>query len=438
MSCSAATSLPDQEGWCIVIAHPEELLISAVLRSGDFKTTVQQGLSTNMFIAFVDEWKFISQHVQKHGAVPGKESFKQKFPEFVIMKADDVAVYCDDVKQEYARDTVTRLIDEAIDQIQAGQIDKAMTALGTELLRTQTILADVEDDYNVTSDYERTVRLVQSRIDRASTTGWAGVPTGLGTIDLMSGGVQPGWLTIIGGRLSAGKTWLLVRMAVEAAMKGYSAMFYSLEQGRDEIAMRTHTLFSRMMGPEVFRASDLQRGYGLDMTEYRSFLSGLEDNLLGRLVINDSSRGKVSPMTVAAAIEREQPDIVFIDYLTLMSMKGDGGWLSVADLSASLKQLALRYQIPVVVGSQLNRSAVRDNTPDASTLSRSDSVGHDADLIITVAHKTRSVRVVNVPKFRHGSEPPMFYIKWKPNTGDIEEISGDQASLLMDEDKLVD
>jgi hypothetical protein len=143
-------------------------------------------------------------------------------------------------------------------------------------------------------------------------------------------------------------------------------------------------------------------------------------------------------MTVAAAVEREQPDIVFIDYLTLMSMKGDGGWLSVADLSASLKQLALRYQIPIWCGSQLNRQAAKVADPDASMFSRSDSIGHDADLLVTVAGKSRSVRIVAVPKFRHGGDGQMFYIKWHPNTGEIEEISGDDAAALMEEDKLRD
>jgi replicative DNA helicase len=400
--------------------------------------TTAQGLTPVMFTVFTKEWDYIHRYYLQHNRIPGKDSFRQKYPDFVIYKVDDVGAHCDDVKAEYARFTVTNLLDNAIDLMQKGRIDQAMTSLGTDLLKTQSILADQGGDYSITTDFERTLEEVEARIERQHRTGWAGVPSGLGTLDLVTGGIQPGWLAILGGRLGQGKTWLLARFAVEAALKGYSAMFWSLEQSQNEIAMRTHTLLSAVLGPVTFHASDLQRGYGLDVSEYRTFLTGLEDNLSGRLVINDSTRGKVTPMTISAAIERELPDIVFIDYLTLMGMKGDGGWLSVADLSSSLKQIALRYEVPIWVGSQLNRQAVRDVSPDASTISRSDSVGHDADLITTVAQKSKSVRLVSIPKFRHGNDGQAFYIKWKPNRGEIEEISGDEASDLIDDDKLVD
>ena len=419
------------------MANPEELLISAVLRERDYKAALAEGISPGMFNAFPNEWQYIHTYYQRHGKLPEKESFRRKFPDFVIRAVNDIAAYCDLLKEEYARDTMTRMMDDAIALMQKGQIDQAMTRLGTELLRTQAALADQGVDYDITADFERTLHEVEVRIERQSRTGWAGVPSGMGTLDLATGGIQPGWLAVLGGRLGQGKTWLMTRFAVEAAMKGWSAMFYSLEQSQNEIAMRSHTLLSHLLGETVFPASSLQRGFGIDIGEYRDFLQKLDDVLPGRLTINDASRGKVSPMTVAAAVEREMPDVVFIDYLTLMGMKGDGGWLSVADLSASLKQIALRYDIPIWVGSQLNRQAVRDSSPDASTISRSDSVGHDADLIVTVAMKTKSVRLVSVPKFRHGHDGQNFFVKWKPNIGEIEEINGDDASDLMDDDKLV-
>jgi replicative DNA helicase len=250
--------------------------------------------------------------------------------------------------------------------------------------------------------------------------------------------MQPGWLGIVGGRLGTGKTWIMAKMACEAAIAGFSVLFYSLEQSRHEIAMRTHTLLSAKLYDEVFRSSDLQRGYGLDIDAYQEFLKSLEETLPGRLVINDASRGRVTPMTVAAAVEREEPDLVLIDYLTLMGMKGDGGWQSVGDLSSSLKQLALRYEVPIIVGSQLNRNAIREDSPDPGTLSRSDSVGHDADMIVTITKKSKQVRKMSLIKFRHGMDGQQWFCSWKPNIGGIDEITGDEASDLMEQDKLVD
>lgn len=419
-------------------ASPEALFISAVLQAADVKALGREAINQEMFTGYEDEYRWLSRYIDKHHKIPTKAAFTNKFPEFTIHAVDDVGHYADEVRLAYAESAMTQVMDRSVDLMMKGDIAGAMSSLGTDLIRVQATVQDQADDYDLAADHGGTYELLKQRMDRVASTGSAGVPTGFGSLDIATGGLQPGWLTIIGARLGAGKTWTMVSMAVNAAMHGYSALYYSLEQPRDQIAMRTHTMLSSMWWEETFRGMDLVRGRNFDLMSYRDFLASIEDELAGRIVINDGRRGRVSPMTVAAGIEREEPDIVFIDYLTLMAMKGDGGWLSVGDLSASLQQLGQRYGIPIVVASQLNRGARETDTPDAGMIGRADSVGQDADLVVMLAAKSPHVRRMSIPKFRHGPDGQNFYIEWDPNNGVIEEISGDRAAELIQKDAEVD
>lgn len=419
-------------------ASPEALLISAVLQTKDASAFTRNGITAEMFDGLRDEAKWLMDYIARYERTPSKTNVRTKWPDFVVYKVDACDYYADEVKQAYARSAVTDLLDRSVELIIQGKLDKAIESMSTELLHVQAVVQDAADDYDLASDWESTYEATKKRMERVRSGGRAGVPTGFSTIDLNTGGLQPGWMTIVGGRLSAGKTWAMVRMAHEAVIEGYTALYFTLEQPRDQIAMRAHTMMSQALGGEVFRHLDLQRGNGFDLIEYRKFLESLEERVPGRFVINDTSRGRVGPIQVAAGIEREEPDVVFVDYLTLMKQTGDGGWLSVADLSASMQQLAQKYQVPIVLGSQLNRTAMGSDEPDAGQIGRSDAVGQDADLVVMVTKKTTSVRKMSLAKNRHGPDGLTWFTMWKPNTGEIEEITGDRASELIEEDRLED
>lgn len=247
-----------------------------------------------------------------------------------------------------------------------------------------------------------------------------------------SGGLQPGWLCIVGGRLGHGKTWTMCRMAAEAALRGYKVMYWSLEQSRHQIAMRIQSIVAHEANVSGVKVTDLMRGTGVDLGKYRSFMENEMQAVRGELWINDTTRGKVSPMTIAASIERDHPDVVFIDYMTLLEMQGDGDWTSVANLSGDLKRISERYGVPVVAGSQLNRTAIGQDNPDPGTLARSDSVGQDADVVITVQKDkvTPAIVKLNLGKFRHGADGYSWYAKFQPGHGVYEEITGDEADRI--------
>jgi replicative DNA helicase len=78
--------------------------------------------------------------------------------------------------------------------------------------------------------------------------------------------------------------------------------------------------------------------------------------------------------------------LVCIDYLQLMEMAGkaENRQLEVSAISRSLKLLAKEFEVPIVIGSQLNRNVEQraDKRPNASDLRESGSVEQDSDVVI--------------------------------------------------------
>jgi replicative DNA helicase len=414
--------------------HPEALLISSILRTGDSTTHFRKGITSAHFHLHKTEMEWIEGYIQKHRKAPSKVTFKSKFPNFQTYQADDVEHFSDEVKSEHVRWTLMSLLEDSIDLIAADDADQALKKLQAGLITVQSQTQGESIDFDLISDWETTYGEVSQRVDRVLRTGHAGIPTGFRTLDLVTGGLQPGWLCIVGARLGQGKTFTLIRMSLAAVALGHKVQFFSLEQGKTQISIRAMAFLSKQYGPELFKSMDLSRGRGFDIRAYRKFVEQLKDSVSGKFLVNDTSRGRVSPLTIQAACEKNQPDMVMVDYLTLMQMQGDGGWQSVAALSAALKGLGEQYQIPMIAGSQINRMGISKEPPGAEHLSQADNIGHDADLLITQMQLSKSVLKMKVAKFRHGPTGDVWWCKFKPNIGEFEEVSGDEAEVLKDAD----
>ena len=107
----------------------------------------------------------------------------------------------------------------------------------------------------------------------------------------------------------------------------------------------------------------------------------------------------------------------------------------MAELSGEIKGIAMRYEIPVVAAAQINRMAIGNDLPGAEHLAASDAIGQDADCVITMKQQSQRVIKMKLAKFRHGQDGQEWYNEFAPNSGRFEEVSGDTARDLIDEDK---
>jgi replicative DNA helicase len=413
---------------------PELLLLSSVIRTGEHKALNAAGVTPEMFHQYPEEGKWLFGYIHRHRRAPSRSALRHRFPEMRLVKVDDIDYYAEEVRKQHVRHAVMETLDSVVSCVEGENIDKAMAELQVGMAEIQKRASGVNDHFDAFGDWTQTYNEVAARHDRVTKFGMSGVPSGFKTLDDVTGGFQPGWFSVIAARLGQGKTWTGIRCAFAAVCTDHDVAYYSLEQSRHQVAMRVHSFAAKKYGQYLFNSLDLSRGKGFDLAEYHDFLKDLKGQVGGRLWINDTSRGQVTPAAIASAYEIHQPDIIFIDYLTLMKTNGDD-WRATAALSGEIQGVAQQYQVPVVGMAQVNRLGAGKEPPGAENLSQADAIGHDADLLVTMAKQSDSVMKLRIAKFRHGPDNLSWYAKFKPGTGQYDEITYEQAQDLIEKDK---
>lgn len=414
--------------------HPEALLISAIVKTGEYQALAKHGISSAMFHAYQEEARWLENYIARTGKTPSRTAFRNEFTDFTFYKVDDVEHWCEEVRKEHVQVAITSLFDQGLDLIDADDIETTLQKTMAGLMQIQAQNRGINPDFDVFDQWQEVYDSVSDRCDRVRTTGYAGVPTGFTTLDLETGGLQAGWFCVVAARLGVGKTWTGIKMGWSAASTQHKVTYFSLEQSRLQISTRVHAFGSRQYSKTVFNPRDLNRGQGFNLIEYKTFLKDLQTKKgNGAFYINDTSRGLVTPSTIAAAIEDKQPDIVIIDYLTLLGTDTDD-WKGTAKVSNQLQGVAQRYNIPIVALSQVNRLGGGLEPPGAEHLSQADAIGQDADLVLTMAQRSTSIMKMKLAKFRHGSGGATWFARFSPGTGEYEEVSVADAEAAIEAD----
>lgn len=209
-----------------------------------------------------------------------------------------------------------------------------------------------------------------------------GIPTPLNKLDEVTGGWQKGSLVIMAGRPSMGKTAFAIASTLTAAKAGRAALFFSLEMTATDLSDRMLISISGV-DPNRYKAGHLE-----SHEEYMIERAAGELEKLP-IIIDDAHGLSIDAIhaRARAAKRKNRCDVVFIDYLGLVSSKKERNKSreqEVAEISVRAKGIAKDLKVPVVLLSQLNRSceARSDKRPMLSDLRESGSVEQDADQVI--------------------------------------------------------
>lgn len=207
----------------------------------------------------------------------------------------------------------------------------------------------------------------------------AKVPTGFARLDeLFYRGYAPGQLVVLAARPSVGKTAVMLQMAKAAAAAGKAATVFSLEMTAQDLGSRL--LYSTGLVRPVHIATG--------NVEWQLFEKADTELAPLPLYINDFSKSLDDIVARMVQLHKQgRCDIAFIDYLGLFRDCYDFGsaklYQVIAKITGTLKQVAKRLGIPVVLLSQLNRESVRDKrAPELYDLRDSGSIEQDADIVI--------------------------------------------------------
>jgi replicative DNA helicase len=401
-------------------ADNEERLISKVIYSREIVPAMEAGIEDNWF--FVSEnkavWKFIRQHWTKYEEVPTAVTVKDNFPTYRLLAVEDSLEYLVDQLIDYRkRQHSIEIVQNAADYIAAGDHNAAIVEMSKGVAQLYEEGVSQSSDLDLTDNPEQRY---QEYLDvKTRDGGLLGYPTGFRTIDEATAGLQPGQLITIIAPPKTGKSVLAMQIAVNVHERGHVPMFQSfemtnVEQQHRHDAMRANIAHSR-----------LTRGK-LNLDEEKRYLESLKRmESMQRFYLTDSA----SAMTVSglqAKIEKIRPQIVFVDgvYLMIDERSGEAGTpQALTSITRDLKRLAQRYEIPLVVSTQVLLWKMKKRQVSADSIGYSSSFFQDSDVILGLQKQdeeddsSRELRIVA----SRNSGPASSDLLWDWEGGRFEE-----------------
>ena len=214
-----------------------------------------------------------------------------------------------------------------------------------------------------------------------------------------------------------GKTAFALNLARNAAVDFNKPIaFFSLE-------MSSVQLVTRLISTETSLTADKLRTGNLAEYEWQQLNTMVSPLVNAKIFIDDTAQLSIFDLRAKCRRLKQQHDIqmIFIDYLQLMTAKGDKGGTreqEISTISRSLKSLAKELNVPVLALSQLSRSVetrVGSKKPILSDLRESGAIEQDADMVLFIyrpeyygltedesGESAKGKAVISIAKHRNG------------------------------------
>ena len=207
-----------------------------------------------------------------------------------------------------------------------------------------------------------------------------GVPFGFRSLDEWTGGIQPHEFVSVAGFSGLGKSTLLIVLAFNMWLRGFTPMFVTLEMEAKAILRRFDAMST---GIDYWKLKHLDLPE-VEIETWREAAEKIQHKACDIPVI-DSIRG-CTPDHIFAETIRHKPDVVFLDYIGLMRSshpqgRGASMWQTLTEITQDLKQNARTLGIPIVAAAQTNRSGAKDGA-ELDNIGLSISIIQDPDIVL--------------------------------------------------------
>jgi replicative DNA helicase len=262
------------------------------------------------------------------------------------------------------------LVREALNDLQ-GSPDHHGEIMGRLYAANETVAAS--KSVHIDAVMVESLKRIERAHDAASI-----IPTGFYDLDRQIAGLERTELMTVAGRPSMGKTSFALDLGLNAAVRGYSVLFVSVETSREKLGMRMLSRETKM-NSRKFRTGNLDDGDYGRLAAASGKLSRLPVDVLDR---------ESDWETIKREIRRRRGlDVVVLDYLTLLDLpigRNERRDLAVGRVANEAKRLALSMNLVFILLSQLNRKSEdrSDPEPIMSDLRDSGDIEQAADVII--------------------------------------------------------
>lgn len=254
---------------------------------------------------------------------------------------------------------------------------------------------------------------MQDRLDGISEIG---LSFGLPDLDKVLNGLRPGNLVIVAGKPGTGKTVMGTGLCDKIAIKdGKSALIFSLEMGKKELALRGLASISGVSKNRLESGKAVERQGSEEALKVEAAVAKMA---MADVRICDKGALSFSRICNIARFEHRarKLDLIVIDYLTLITSdlgsKFQTRSAEIGSFTRGFKALAKELGIPIIVLAQFNRameSRGANSRPQMSDLRDSGEIEQDADIIALAYRDDKSPHGANgitewdIPKCRHAA-----------------------------------
>jgi replicative DNA helicase len=186
---------------------------------------------------------------------------------------------------------------------------------------------------------------------QASNSGLIGMPTGIHSLNIATGGIRPGELWTIGALPGKGKTSLGVQIIIANGVAGTSTCVFSLEMQEMELGKRFLAAKSSRPAIQIRNPQSIGRDGWTELVETAAELAGCP------IYVDDRPSLKIQELLASARlyIRRYGVKLIVVDYLRLVDAPGRDLRDRVGYVANALRQLAKSERIGIVLLSQLKR-----------------------------------------------------------------------------------
>jgi replicative DNA helicase len=319
------------------------------------------------------------------GTVKGRELtsdisyIRSEWCGFEIMKC-----HLKTLKKMYATRFAQKSLSDALQALEGGEspetVSDASRSAGEGIMAILESQVGFKDAKQSSSEFADLLRAIHK--DKST----SGVPTGIFQIDSITGGLGKNELWVIGAQTSGGKTVLMLQMMNNFITLGKRVLLFSLETEANMIHARLASNSKNIDMGKILGKS-LTPLVKSDLIRLSDYIKESSEN--SNLVICDED--SITLESISAKAQQVSDigglDLIVVDYIQLVALTNSQDKArheQVAEVTRTMKQLAKKFQCPVLTATQLN---------DDGRVRESRAIAHDADVLLTICDDSNGVYV---------------------------------------------
>lgn len=406
--------------------------LSKIILNGDLTPFIESRINRDFFpdAEHARIWDMVLEHYQQYGKPPSPDAVHLAYPRYAFTEYEEpTEFFLNQLRQDRQKVLLTAAMQEFSDRLQEDEGPSIGDELADIIRKGLANAAHEVSQGRDTDFFPSYDRIMEKLRERRQNPGvLRGISTGLAGMDYLTGGFQNEQLICLVGTPKAGKSSMLLKMALNAKQNGVNVLFLTFEMSTEEQEDRLVSLLS---------------GVGLTKILNGTFSSDEEKRidkaLLLRkdnagLVITSDTTSAVTLSGVQAKIIQYQPALVIVDGVYLMDDEAGndkGTPQALTSITRGFKRLAQTMRIPVVISTQAMLYRAKKGLK-MDSVGYSSSFVQDSDIVFGVeAHES----IPGVSKFHvlasRSSPRGEAFVRFDWGQGLIEEMTDEEYERAM-------